>query len=280
MKAAYEQAQVNTAPWQLADTYENAAAFGSRVGYPLIVKPDNGVGASGTYRINNEQDLRHFFDHLPMQPYIIEKCVFGTICSYDALIDSRGEPLYETGNITRGNIMDFVNLRQDCIFYMVPEVADDLKELGRRCVKAFGVKSRSIHFEFFRLDVDQEGLGKQGDLLGLEVNMRPSGGYSSDMINYAGSVDIYRMWADMILRDRVWPEPDRQTYFCVFLGRRDSKHYAHHHISLLKDWSHRMVLEARLPRAHSDTMGDHCYIARCKNEQEMNDFLDYATKEA
>lgn len=280
MKAGYRKAGVNTAPWRLADTLEDALVFAQEVGYPLIVKPDNGVGAYGTYRIRHEEDLRHFFQHLPPQPYIMEKQVLGTICSYDALVGSQGQPLYETGNITRGNIMDFVNLRQDCVFYMVPQLADDLKELGRRCVQAFGVKSRAIHLEFFRLEEDQEGLGKKGDLLGLEVNMRPSGGYSSDMINYAGSVDIYRMWADMVLRDRVWTQEGRQTYYCLFLGRRDTKHYAHPHHRLLKDWAHRIVLEARLPRAHSATMGDHCYLARCESQEEMDALIDYATQEA
>ena len=280
MKDSYRAAGVRTAPWQMAGTFEEAVSFANEVSYPLVVKPDNGVGASGTYRIYSQQDLRYFFDHLPMQPYIMEKYVKGTICSYDALINSKGEALYETGNITRGNIMDFVNLRHECIFYIVPELADDIRELGRRCAKAFGVKSRFIHFEFFRLEEDQEGLGKKGDLLGLEVNMRPSGGQSSDMMNFAGSVDMYRMWADMMLRDRVWPEEGRQNYFCVFVGRRDNKHYLHHHHTLLKEWRHRIVMDERMPRAHSDTMGDYCYIARCKNEQEMNDFLDYATKEA
>ena len=280
MKSGYEAAGIKTAPWQLADTFEKASAFAKEAGYPLVVKPDNGVGAAGTYRINDEAHLRHFFDHLPMQPYIIEKCVFGEICSYDALIDSRGEPLYETGNITRGNIMDFVNERQDCVFYIVPEAAEDLKALGRKAVKAFGVKSRFIHFEFFRLSQDQEGLGKRGDLVGLEVNMRPSGGYSSDMMNYAGSVDMYRMWADMILRDRVWLDEDRQTYWCVFLGRRDSKRYRHQHHDLLREWRHRIVLEARLPRALSDTMGDQVYLVRCRNLEEMDAFLSYGTEGA
>ena len=156
-----------------------------------MAKPDTGVGASNMYRIQDENDLRAFFAKKPLIPYILEQYVNGGICSYDALIDSQGNPLYETGNLTSGSLMDVVNHQLDSVFMIVPEVAEDLREIGRRTVKAFNVKSRLVHFEFFRLHEDQDGLGKKGDIVALEVNMRPSGGVTPDMINYAGSIDIY-----------------------------------------------------------------------------------------
>ena len=44
-------------------------------------------------------------------------------------------------------------------------------------MKAFNTRSRFFHFEFFRLNEDKEGVGKKGDILGLEVNMRPPGAF-------------------------------------------------------------------------------------------------------
>lgn len=280
MKALYQKAGVKFAPWQMVLDFKQAQAFAREVGYPLVVKPDYGVGAGGTYRLKDEQELKNFFEHLPGQPYIMEACVNGEICSYDALIDAQGRPLYETGNITRGNIMDFVNERQDCVFYIVPRLRDDLKEAGRRCVTAWAVKSRAIHFEFFRLFEDQPGIGRKGEVIGLEVNMRPSGGYSTDMINYAGSIDYYRMWADMICYDHVQLPQNRERYFCVLLGRRDMRRYAKQHKDILRDWRGSLMMEARMPRALSDTMGDHVYLARCRDEAEMNAFLRYAQEVA
>lgn len=49
-------------------------------------------------------------------------------------------------------------------------------------MKAFGVKSRFVHFEFFRLRQDQKGLGRRGEIMALEVNMRPCGGFGPDMM--------------------------------------------------------------------------------------------------
>ena len=84
------------------------------------------------------------------------------------------------------SIMDIVNNKADAYFYIEKQLPDDVRDAGRRCVKAFDVKSRFIHFEFFRLTKDQEGLGKKGSIVALEVNMRPCGGFTPDMMNFAG----------------------------------------------------------------------------------------------
>lgn len=276
MKAVYQQAGIPTAPSMLADTLENALAFTRKHGYPLVAKPDVGVGANDTFRLKDERDLRDFFSRLPLQPYLLERYVVGEVCSYDALIDAQGQPLYETGNITPSNIMDVVNEKNESVYMIVPEIAPDLRDAGRRAVSAFGAFSRLIHFEFFRLTQDQAGLGRAGDLLGLEVNMRPSGGFTPDMINYAGSVDIHRLWADMVRFDRIHLDQNRRKYFCVFVGRQDTHVYRYGHDELMRDWHHRIVHHARIPEALSGAMGNAMYLAQCMNRDEVDAFVRYA----
>ena len=82
------------------------------------------------------------------------------------------------------------------------DLAADTRRAGRATVKSFGVKSRFVHFEFFRLTRDQAGMGRKGDVVALEVNMRPCGGFSPDMMNYANSTNVYKIWADMVAFDR------------------------------------------------------------------------------
>lgn len=130
--------------------------------------------------------------------YIMEEFIYAEINSYDAIIDSHGEPLFETGNITPISIMDIVNHEDNAIFYILKDLPEDTRKAGRATVKSFGVKSRFVHFEFFRLTKDQEGLGKKGSIVALEVNMRPCGGFTPDMMNFAHSLDVYKIWADMI----------------------------------------------------------------------------------
>jgi len=98
------------------------------------------------------------------------------------------------------------------------------------------------------------------------------------MINYAGSVDIHRLWADMVCHDRVWLDERRRKYFCVFVGRQDVRAYAHSHEDLLNEWGHRVVLQDRMPEALSGAMGNQVYLAQCISRAEADSFIEYACR--
>ena len=203
MKKFYKKAEIPTAAYSLVTTLAKAKKFIKEVGYPVITKPDNGVGASDTHKIQNEEELKEFFETKNKDiKYIMEQFVDGDLVSYDAIINSKGEPVFETG-IFEPTIMDIVNEGLDVFYYVEKEMPEKLLEAGRKTVKAFGVKSRFIHLEYFKLKNDVEGLGKKGDYIGLETNMRPAGGYTPDMYNYANNTDVYQIWADMVAFDEI-----------------------------------------------------------------------------
>ena len=270
MKAFYAKAGIPTARYHLVKDYEPAKEFANKVGYPVVVKPDNGVGANATYKLRSDDELQYFFntkDHSVQ--YIMEEFVNGEVRTYDAIIDSKGEPIFESGNVTCDSLMDVVNEAKDSIFYIVKELPEVMKQLGRRTVKAFGVKSRFVHFEYFVLKADQEGLGKKGDIFGLEVNMRPPGGYAPELANFANSVDVYKIWADMIAYDSTLVPMNGQHYFCGFCGRRDGKNYKMSHDDIMREYGHKMKLAGRTPDALSGAMANQMYVANYDTEEEM-----------
>lgn len=275
MKANYAKAGVPTAQYHLVSTYEEGKAFIEKVGYPVIVKPDNGVGASNTYKLKNDADFDAFYADLPPVQYIMEEFVNGEVCSYDALVNSKGEALFETGNITLISIVDAVNEKEDVYFYIFDHIADDLADAGRRTLEAFGVKNRLVHFEFFRLLEDREGLGKKGDIIGLEVNMRPCGGFTPDMYNYANSFDIYKLWADMICYDQIWLSDDREISNCLFVGRRKGKSYKHSHEEIMNTYGDRIWDYQELPQVLADGMGDFMYLTKCKTYDELMECIHF-----
>ena len=270
MKAFYAKAGIPTARYHLVKDFEPAREFANKVGYPVVVKPDNGVGANATYKLKTDADLEFFFATKDNSvQYIMEEFVNGEVRTYDAIIDSKGEPVFESGNVTCDSLMDVVNEAKDSIFYIVKELPETMKQLGRRTVKAFGVKSRFVHFEYFVLKADQEGLGKKGDIFGLEVNMRPPGGYAPELANFANSVDVYKIWADMIAYDSTLVPMNGQHYFCGFCGRRDGKNYKMNHEDIMREYGHKMKLAARTPVALSGAMADMMYVANYDTEEEM-----------
>ena len=272
MKDYYKKAGISTARFHMVDTLEGCLTFAKEVGYPVVAKPDNGVGASNTCKITSDEEMKTFFEEKqPDTIYIMEEYIWGEVNSYDAIIDSNGKPMFEIGNVSPVSIMDIVNEQQSSLFYILKKLPADTRKAGRAVVKAFGVKSRFVHFEFFRLQRDQEGLGKTGDLVALEVNMRPSGGFTPDMINFAHSTDVYKIWADMIAFDET-TMPAGASAYCAFVGRRDGKDYVLDDAALSGKYSKQICMEDRMPDALSGAMGNRMYIATFSTEKQMAAF--------
>ena len=269
MKAYYERAGVPAARYHLVQGWDDAYAFVQKVGYPVVAKPDNGVGANNTYKINSDEDLRHFIETKDDNVYIMEEFVRGYVQTYDAIINSKGEPLFESGNITPNSCMDVVNEGSECLYYIVKEMPEKILKAGRAVAKEYGVKSRFVHFEFFVLREDQEGLGKAGDVIGLEVNMRPSGGYTPEMYNYANETDVYKIWADMIAFDCNTMPMDRPHHFGAFIGRRDNVNYKLSHDEILRRYGHCLKMASRVPDALSALMANQMYLCNFDGEEEM-----------
>ena len=276
MKKYYIKGGIPTARQiRAAEGIDALRDFIRKVGYPIIAKPDVGVGASGTFKIEEDSQLEAFFDTVDdYQNYVAEEFITGEICSYDAIINAEGDPLFESMTVWPPSIMDIVNLKLDLSYYVAKEMPDSLRELGRRTVKAFGVWNRFVHLEFFRLDSDREGLGQKGDFVALEVNMRPAGGYTPDMINYAQSTDVYKIWADMVAFGESRTQQGAQQY-CAFASRRDIYQYAHSHEEVLSRYADQMVMCERMPELFSAAMGQQMYTVRLQSMEEVNDFVEF-----
>lgn len=281
MKEGYRAAGVPVARHHMVSTLDAARDFICEVGYPVIVKPDNGCGAEATYKLRDETDLRAFYAEPPSVPYIMEEYISGTIVSFDGVADSHCVPLFYTSNVFPTPLLDIVSRQGDLAYWTQKKVPAKLKDVGFRTIKAFGAKSRFFHCEFFRLDADKPGLGKKGDYVALEVNMRPAGGYTPDMINYANSVDCYQIWADMVCYDEVRNlDLNGPKYFCVYASRRDCHTYRHSHEAILARYGTRMKMCDVLPPALRLDMGDRMYTVNLRTEAERDAFIRFVQERA
>ncbi len=276
MKPFYAEAGIKAARYCLADSPRSCKKFIDEVGYPVIVKPDNGVGANDTHRLCSDDDLIQFFaTKLPLR-YIMEEYIDATVNSYDAIVNSKGEPIFETGNVTLGSLMDVVNTGDSSMFYIVDQPFEDVREAGRRTLRAFGVRSRFVHFEFFRLNRDQH-IGKKGEIVALEVNMRPSGGISPEMMNYANSTDVYKIWADMVAFD-CSSKGTGERFYCAFVGRRDGKPYVHSDDEIYSRYAGSIKIARRVAKALSGAMGDRMFVVNVKTKEEVDEFYRFTTE--
>ena len=251
-------------------------AFVKKTGYPVIAKPDNGMGASGTFKLCDEAELDAWLrDHARDRGgFVIEEFITGLLVSYDAIYNADGVPVFENNTVFPTPIMEIVHANLETCYWTNKTVPAKLAAIGRRTVRAFGITGRFVHLEFFQLDRDREGLGRKGDYVGLEVNMRPPGGYTPDMMNFAHSTDVFRIWADMVAFGER-RKGEGEQYYCAYAGRRDGCTYRHSHQDILARYGAGICMAERVPAALADDLCDMAYIARFKEKKDVDRFFDF-----
>ena len=122
------------------------------IGLPMIAKPDNGVGAAATFKLETEDDINHFkaeWDHSTV--YFFEKFVTSSeICTFDGLVDKDGKIVFSTTFDYAYTPLDLMMYKMDNSYYVLKDMDPKLRKYGEAIVKEFGMKERFFHIEFFR----------------------------------------------------------------------------------------------------------------------------------
>ena len=262
MRETYLKAGVKVARGGIVRSMEEALELVKQTGYPLVAKPDIGVGAVATYKIQNADEMGLFFKNKPPIDYVFEEFVRGQILTFDGLTDRDGTPVFTNSMVYSKGIMETV-LEDDLVYYYtLRDIPDDLMDLGCRVLKAFDVRERFFHFEFFRQD-------ETGDLLALEVNLRPPGGLTTDMFNYACDFDIYNAWASLIA-GKGFPYPGYEhNYFCCYASRKNNRLYQHNEQEILSTFGECVRHHEPISGIFSRALGDYGYIVRSPDLDEI-----------
>jgi hypothetical protein len=250
MKHLFREAGVPVAPAELVTSVEQCKAFANHWGFPLILKPDVGVGAAGAQRVDNMQQLEKALDPLPKDT-VIEKFVKGTIVTFDGLADRDSSPIFWTSHVYSSGIMEIVAQRLTFHYYNFRDIPPALEQHGRRIVQRFGVRERFFHIEFFETEA--------GKYHALEINVRPPGGFSMDMMNYSADLDLYKIWARLVVHNENALKFERKYHF-AHVGRRDEAKYKLNHEQITKDLPVKFVHHPHMPHLWRPVMGDSVYL--------------------
>lgn len=259
MKKIFKQVGVDVAAGRKPKNEKEAFEFAAQVGYPLVAKPDIGVGANATYKIHNELELQQYLQK-KLSDYILEEFVDGAICTFDGLTDKDGNIVFYTSHIYERGVMETVLERSDVYYYSLREIPPDLELIGRKTVKAFGVRERFFHFEYFRKP--------DGSLIALEVNIRPPGGLTTDMMNFANDIDVYREWANILINNRFDPIYTR-PFHCCYASRRYHFNYFHDHDEIMERYGHLIPHHRTILGAWSVALGNYGYLIRSEDLEEV-----------
>ena len=281
MKKHYKEAGANIADFILVSDKESLLKFIDKVGYPVFIKPDMGVGAEGDYKIKNENDVDFFFnDRNPNVSYICEQFIDGDIVSFDGIANSEGSVVFCASNCFPPSVADIVKEGKELFYCTVKNIPDDLKEIGQKVVKAFGVKKRFFHLEFFRLKSPAKNVGKTGDVVALETNMRPAGGFTPDLINFSQSINCYQIYADVMAFDENRQDLTLPKYYAACGSRRNNIFYAHSDDEIKYKYRNHLCASGNYPYVLSGAMGDRYFMAKFSTLEEVNEFKEFVETRA
>ncbi|MCW9710369.1 ATP-grasp domain-containing protein [Avibacterium sp. 21-586] len=269
MKEIFHQTGLKVAKGRVFESDEDARKLAHELHYPVIIKPNSGVGASDTYKIKNTQELENFFSHKnPNVEYIMEEFIDGDIVTFDGLTDRDGNIVFYSSLEYSEAVLDTVEKDGDMFYYVPREISPKLVELGKQCVKAFNVKERFFHFEFFRVK-------KTNELLPLEVNCRPPGGLTIDMWNYANDFDVFNEYAH-IVKDNQFHAQISHPWNVVYISRKANQHYAHSIAEVCEKFPHNIISVQQVPGVFAKIMGEEGILARTPSLEQMREIIQFA----
>jgi carbamoylphosphate synthase large subunit len=208
MKEALREAGVPCAQSTRATTPADARAFAEAMGYPLIMKPPAGAGASGTYRVDNDKQLENVIQASGLadgHAVAMEEFIEGHEGYIDTLtID--GEVAHEFITHYYPNVL--VAMRERWISPQMvttnridAEGYREVRALTRKVIRLFDIGTSATHMEWF--------FGPKG-LKFSEIGCRPPGVGQWDVYNAANEFDLYYEWACAVTHGRTAKQPSRR----------------------------------------------------------------------
>lgn len=193
----------------IVNTVEDAVNFVKEVGYPVIIKPRDGAGASGTTRADNDESLMEALRIVglgqPRRYVSIEEFITGHEGFYDTLTVG-GRVVFDAVSHYYPNVLEAMRNRWVSPYIITTNRIDasgydELKAMGRRVIDAMGIETAPTHMEWF--------FGAKG-LSFSEIGARPPGVRFWDLYCWANDFDLYLEWAKAIVHGECAPRPSRR----------------------------------------------------------------------
>ena len=253
MKEVLRNAGISCAQSTRAETPQDARDFAAAVGFPLIIKPPAGAGASGTFKVRDNDSLERVIGESGLadgQEVAIEEFIEGHEGYIDTLtID--GNVRHEFITHYYPNVLEAMRER-----WISPQMVTtnrieapgyaEVREMTREVIRILDIGTSATHMEWF--------FGPKG-LKFSEIGCRPPGVGQWDVYNAANEFDLYFEWANAIVNGNIHSQPSRRYAAGMIALRPDGDGHISGY-SGVDAINHRYgdcIVAARLPDAGTPT---------------------------
>jgi carbamoylphosphate synthase large subunit len=256
MKEALREAGVPTAASAAVSSAASAREFAERAGFPLILKPRSGAGASGTVRVDSLDELERalgVFGGQGVESIAVEEFVEGHEGFYDTIAVD-GRVALDFVSHYYPNVLEAMRARWISPQFVCTNRIDsapeygELREMGARVIAALGIGTSATHMEWF--------FGPKG-LRFSEIGCRPPGVGAWDLYSAGNDIDLYRAWADAIVHGGTGAVPSRRyaTGIVALRPSQDGSISGYSGVDELQQQYGEWVIDAHLPAPGTPTQG-------------------------
>ncbi len=220
MKEVLRAGGVPCAASTAASTLAEVRAFVEQVGYPIIVKPRDGAGASGAARCDSDAELDVALRALHVdkgRSVAVEEFIEGHEGFFDTLTLD-GQVVHEFATHYYPNVLEAMRTRWISPQFITTNRVDsapgytEVRAMARKVVEVLGIETSATHMEWFS--------GPKG-LRFSEIGCRPPGVRAWDLYNVANDMDLYREWAMLVAAGRPSQRPSRRLAAGIIALRPD-----------------------------------------------------------
>lgn len=208
MKEALRRAGVPCAQSTKAHTPQDARDFVTAVGFPVIIKPPDGAGASGTYRVGDAERLEQVIQASGLadgQDVAVEEFIEGHEGFLDTLtVNGHVEHEFITHyypNVLTAMRERWISPQMVATNRIAAEGYGEVREMARKAINILKIGTSATHMEWF---ASPKGLRFS------EIGCRPPGVGQWDVYNAANEFDLYFEWAHALAHGRAHTPPSRR----------------------------------------------------------------------
>ena len=205
MKEALRKAGVPCARYARVERGEDARRFAAEVGYPMIIKPVDGLGTRSTWRLENRQELEEALRILrpsPGRPAQCEEFLVGSEHSFET-VSIGGKHVWSSSTNYIPGPLEVMNTPwiQYCV--LLPRERSEMevfRKVNHDALDALGMETGLSHMELFSRP--------EGSVAVNEVGARPPGVNIMPLMSAAHGVDFVSAWVRLMALDEFEP-PER-----------------------------------------------------------------------
>ncbi|MBV9576392.1 MAG: aspartate 1-decarboxylase [Gammaproteobacteria bacterium] len=173
----------------------NVGKLINEIGFPIILKPKNGVSSEGVYKANSAEEFNQFLSSVDKDNYECEQFIDGKIYHVDGLVYQGNFCIYQVSAYIN-TCLDYIHGNPLGSVVIDDEVfIENAKHFTLNVLDAFSLRDGAFHLEFI--------INGKNKIYFLEIAARVGGAQVPHVFKYVYGVDLFHEWVNIQIGNNI-----------------------------------------------------------------------------